>query len=337
MERRFSLGRIIISVIAVLLVCVFVFMLLNDSKLQNFLNSDYQQNNEYNYEQEQTISTNINKVHSSLEKSISSIVLYSDEYGGNGVLADRLHYTLNKELFSSLNDQIQKYPRIIGQSLDIPVTNFEIHGESFETILARIGTETVFTAKAFTMPAESDEKADVYLKTIAGSPVEFNTQTYVSLGNVSINGIEGQLSRSHSENDDGAYIFKRNISGEEMKIRSGAKVEFDISEQYRNSFPVIFFGKNDYSNTERYIQKHLSVIRHQTSDDKYIIICRTPANSELDTAMTENFGLNYIRTNDKIEYTDLAEKIYFRMKTLKYLDIISGSVKKAEQKIIPQG
>ena len=96
---------------------------------------------------------------------------------------------------------------------------------------------------------------------------------------------------------------------------------------------MIFFGNNNYTSVKQFVRYHNDIIKHQLSNDRYIIVCRTPANSELDIAMSENFGLNYIRTDDKIDYKDLSEKIYFRMKTLKYFEIISNSVKKAEKRI----
>ncbi len=340
MERKLNLGHVIITVVAILLVALFLFMLYNDNKLQNFLHPGYQQNSEYNYEEEHTISRNIAKVQASMNKSFSSIVLYSDEYGGDGVLARNLHNIINAELFTSLNNQLQRYPGITGQTLDIPVSNFEVHNEPFETIMARIGVETIFTARRFVMPASSDEPAEIRLKTIDNTPVVFSTQQSVSLGKVTVNNISGTLSRPIVEDEesyDGTFLFRRDESGEEIKILSGAKVTLEVSEKYRDSLSVIFLGNNDYPNVTKYISSVSSVISHQNIS-KYIVICRTPANSELDEKMTEQFGTNYIRideNDDKIDYGDLAEKIYYRMKTLKYLDIIKSSVQKAEKRIFP--
>ena len=342
MERRLNLGHVIISIVAVLLVVVFLLMLSNDSKLQNFLNPDYHQDSEYNYEQEQIITQNITKVQASINKSFNSIVLYTDEYGGNGGLARNLHDIINNDLFGRLNNELQKYPRIIGQTLDMPVSNFEVHNESFETILARLGIETIFTAKRFIMPASTDEQAEIRLKTVSNTPIIFSSQPYTSLGQVTINNIPGQLSRpiiEEGDNDGDVFFFRRNESGEEMKILSGAKVTVEISEKYKSGLPVIFFGNNDYPNIQKYIRSVTSIVEAQDISNKYIIICRTPANSELDEKMEENFGINYIRideNDDAIDYKDLSEKIYYRMKTLKYLDIISGSVQKAEKRVLPK-
>lgn len=339
LERRFDLGRIIISAVALLLVALFLLMIFNDSKLQNFLHPDIRQESEYDHEQEENITRNIAKVQSSIDKNLGSIVLYSDEYGHNGVLADKLHTIINNDLFSQLNIQLQNYPRILGQTLDIPVSNFEIHGESFETMLARIGVETIFTAQRFVMPASGDEQVDIRLKTISDTPVVFSNQKYTSLGEVTVNHITGQLSRpiaEEEESDENVYIFRRSESGEEMKILSGAKVTFESSEKYRDSLPVIFFGKNDFSGARKYIDSLSAIIERHNDNDKYIVICRIPANTELDEQLEKTFGTNYIRIDDEIDYSDLAEKIYYRMKTLKYLDIIQSSVQKAEKRILPQ-
>ena len=334
MDRRFSIGRIIISIIAVLLVIVFVFMLYNDSKLQNFISQTSQTpvSNADRQQHEQLISQNVQKVQDSVKNNFGSIVLYGDEYAGNGSLANEIYSNINNELFGKLNAEIKRYPGIIGHFLEIPVSNFEVHDENLDTIMTRIGTETVFVAKDFTMPAKSGDGVDVLLKTASGTPLELSIQSYTSLGTVTIKGIEGKLSRSHIE-EPGSYIFRRETDGEETNVVSGSKVSFTVSEQYRECVPVIFFGNNDYKNIDSFVKRHKSIIDHQLQNDKYIIVCRTPANSELAVAMTDAFEANYIRTDEQGSYNDLAEKIYFRMNTLKYFEPVSDSVKQAEKRI----
>ena len=336
MDRRFNAGGIILSVIAFLLVVVFVFMLYNDSKLQNLLYNQTSPNPDSNQiEYEQTITESAQKVQSAINESFSSIVIYGDEYAGNGTLSDELSDKIQGQFFKKINDEIRRYPRIIGQYLEIPVSNVEVHDENFDTILTRIGIETVFVARDCVISADSEEGSEILLKTISGNPLQLSIQSYTSLGTVTINGIEGKLSRSHSE-ETGAYIFKRDSDGEEVKIVSGTQVKFSVSEEYRESVPVIIFGNNNsYSNLNKFIKSCQKIIQHQVVNDKYIIICRTPANSDVDNTMTETFGHNYIRTGETIDYNDLAEKIVFRMKTLKYLDTVSESVEKAEKNIFP--
>ncbi len=333
MERRFSIGRIIISVIAVLLVIIFVFMLYSDNNLQSFISQTSQTafSNADQQQHEQLITNNTKKVQASI-KDFGSIVLYGDNYSGNGTLANEIYKRINNELFEKLNAEVKRYPRIIGQFLEIPVHNFEVHNESLDTIMTRIGTETVFVAKDFVIPSKSNEGVDIYLKTVSGNPIDLSVQSYTSLGKVTIGGVVGKLSRSHSE-ESGAYIFKRVTNGDEINIMSGSIVSFATSEQYRECLPVIFFGNNNYSSVDRFIKYHSDIIKHQLNSDKYIIVCRTPANSELDIAMDKKFGPNYIRTDEEGNYTELSEKIYFRMKTLKYFETVSDSVLKAEKRI----
>ena len=335
MDRRFNIGGIILSVIAVLLVVFFVFILYNDNKLQNFLSQQTSQNsNGSQTDYEQVITENVEEIQNAVN-SFGSITVFGDEYAGNGTLSDALSDEFDNELFGKINEQIKRYPAIIGQYLEMPVSNFEVHDESFNTIMTRIGVETVFVARDCVISANSEEGSDILLKTISGNPLQLSIQSYTSLGTVTINGIEGKLSRSHSE-EAGAYIFKRSSDGEEVEIVSGTQVKFSVSEEYKDSIPVIIFGNNNhYSNLKQFIKYCQKIIEHQSANDKYIIVCRTPANSDVDNTMTETFGHNYIRTGENIDYNDLAEKIFVRMKTLKYLDGISESVQKAENSIFP--
>ncbi len=335
MDRRFNIGGIILSVIAVLLVVFFVFILYNDNKLQNFLSQQTSQNsNGSQTDYEQIITKNVEEIQNAIN-SFGSITVFGDEYAGNGTLSDALSDEFDNELFGKINEQIKRYPAIIGQYLEMPVSNFEVHDESFNTIMTRIGVETVFVARDCVINANSEEGSDILLKTISGNPLQLSIQSYTSLGTVTINGIEGKLSRSHSE-EAGAYIFKRSSDGEEVEIVSGTQVKFSVSEEYKDSIPVIIFGNNNhYSNLKQFIKYCQKIIEHQSANDKYIIVCRTPANSDVDNTMTETFGHNYIRTGENIDYNDLAEKIFVRMKTLKYLDGISESVQKAENSIFP--
>lgn len=335
MDRRFNIGGIILSVIAVLLVVFFVFILYNDNKLQNFLSQQTSQNsNGSQTDYEQVITKNVEEIQNAIN-SFGSITVFGDEYAGNGTLSDALSDEFDNELFGKINEQIKRHPAIIGQYLEMPVSNFEVHDESFNTIMTRIGVETVFVARDCVISANSEEGSDILLKTISGNPLQLSIQSYTSLGTVTINGIEGKLSRSHSE-EAGAYIFKRSSDGEEVEIVSGTQVKFSVSEEYKDSIPVIIFGNNNhYSNLKQFIKYCQKIIEHQSANDKYIIVCRTPANSDVDNTMTETFGHNYIRTGENIDYNDLAEKIFVRMKTLKYLDGISESVQKAENSIFP--
>lgn len=335
MDRRFNIGGIILSVIAVLLVVFFVFILYNDNKLQNFLSQQTSQNsNGSQTDYEQVITKNVEEIQNAIN-SFGSITVFGDEYAGNGTLSDALSDEFDNELFGKINEQIKRYPAIIGQYLEMPVSNFEVHDESFNTIMTRIGVETVFVARDCVISANSEEGSDILLKTISGNPLQLSIQSYTSLGTVTINGIEGKLSRSHSE-EAGAYIFKRSSDGEEVEIVSGTQVKFSVSEEYKDSIPVIIFGNNNhYSNLKQFIKYCQKIIEHQSANDKYIIVCRTPANSDVDNTMTETFEHNYIRTGENIDYNDLAEKIFVRMKTLKYLDGISESVQKAENSIFP--
>lgn len=331
MEKRLNIGNVILTVIAVVLIGVFGFIIYNDSKFQKNNTVGVQTDTEY----EKLIAENMQRIQNLIDNNLNEIVVYGDEYLNDNAIASELENIIDQELFFKINDLTAKYPRVIGYHLSIPVSNFEVHGESLETIMARMGIVTTIVGKACVIPSDTNTETEIQLdKAGANTPLNFLKQTYVKLGKVTIGNIEGSI--SISENKPNSYMFKRTSYGDETKIKSGTKVYFESSEKYRNAVPIIFFGNNEFKDTQQYLNYIRAIIQHQNKNDKYIIICRTKANSELDTTMSNIYGYNYIRTDDDIDYKDLSEKIYSRMKFLKYTNRISNAVEKAESQLFEE-
>ena len=331
MEKKLNIGNVILTIVAVVLIALFGFIIYNDNKFQSNSTIDVQTNNEY----EQLITENMDKIQKVINNNLNEIVFYGDEYLNNNALASGLQNVFEKELFTKINGLTSKYPRVIGYHLSIPVSNFEVHGESLETIMARMGIVTTVIGKRCVIPADTDTSIEIQLnKAGANIPFNFVKQTYTKLGTVTIDNIPGKI--SISEDNPDSYIFTRSTPGNETKIKSGTKVYFESSQQYKNALPVIFFGNNDFTSNQQYMNYIRTIIQNQDKKDKYIIICRTKANSELDVAMSELYEYNYIRTDDDIDYNDLSEKIYSRMKFLKYTSRISNAVEKAEKQLFAE-
>lgn len=339
MERKINVRHVLLTLAAVALIGIFIFILFYDNQLQNLqilnFNNTQTEKRQEQTEYEQLVIQNTERVQTTIDKELTGIVLYGDNYLGGGRLALHLQNTFETELFQKINGVIKQYPSILGHELKIPVANFEVVNENLDTIMTRIGAEPLLVAKRFVIPADTTP-VEISLKTVNGTEVDFLSQSSVSMGTATINDIEGNIQIAYND-DKKIYTFTRNIAGDETTIVSGTKVYTELQEKYREYIPVIFFGNNDYTILKNYLNRYKEIVQHQTThQDKYIIICCAPANSTLDTAMTETFGYNYIRTDKEIDYTDLAEKVYFRMKTLKYLNILNSSIEKAERKILPE-
>ncbi len=331
MEKKLNIGNVVLTVVAVLLIGLFGFIIYNDNRLQSHSAVEVRTDPAY----EQLITENMEKIQKVINNNLNSIVFYGDEYLGNNAIASGLQNIFDKELFSDINSLTEKYPRVIGYKLSIPVINFEVHDESIDTIMARLGIVTTVVGKSCVIPADTETGIEIELnKAGANTTMKFSGQTYIHLGTVTINDIEGSI--SSSEDNEDVYIFKRTSPGKETKIKSGTKVYFESFQQYKNALPIIFFGNNDFANTQQYMNYIRAIIQRQDNKEKYIIICRTKANSELDTAMTELYGNNYIRTDDEIDYKDMSEKIYSRMKLLKYTNRVANSVEGAKRRLFEE-
>ena len=326
MEKKLNIGNVILTIVAVLLIGTFGFIIYNDSRFQSQIAVDVRTDPEY----EQLIAENMEKIQKVINNNLNEIVFYGDEYLNDNDLATKLKNVFDKELFSSINGLTEKYPRVIGYKLSIPISNFEAHNESFETILARMGIVTTVVGKSCVIPADTDTALEIKLnKAGANTPMNFSKQSYIKLGTVTINDIQGSI--SISSDTPNLYRFKRTSPGVETKVKSGTKVHFKSEEMYKDALPIIFFGNNDFRNTQQYTNYVKAIIQRHNNKEKYIIICRTKANSELDTTMTEIYGNHYIRTDDDIDYQDLSEKIFSRMKLLKYTSRVANAVEKSKK------
>ncbi len=340
MERRLSIGRIFLILLAVVLVGVFGFLLYNDGKLQNlqvmdFNNSQDENRQELNAHNQQIIQQ-ADTVQQSIDNTITGLVLYGNTSLGSGKLSYQLKNTLNTELFKKINDTIKQTPSIIGHQVTLPVADLGISSETTDTILARLGITPLVVAKDFTIPADT-APVEIGIKTIMGTFPNFAAQADSNFSRISINGIEGRLKITQENNNEKIYFFVRKDAGEAVNIISGTRIIPEIAEIYQSYTPVIFF-EFEQDDAAKYISTVKAVLKHhEKHNEQFIVIYRTKANSEMDVALSEAFGYNYIRTDEEeIDYADLAEKIYFRIKTLKYLDEIINTVQKAENVIFSE-
>ncbi len=334
MEKKISIRQIVLIIIAVVLVGVFALMMYIDGKHQTVQINTFHENETVRRKEESEYDAllldSLQNINAAMDSSLKEIVFYGDEYLCEGVLAEEFQKVFDKEVFQDVNAIFGKSSQMVGKLPSVTTRNVEIHQEPMEEILMRIGATVLMTKEAFTIPADTSETEVVLADQYNHIPV-FTRQPYIRFGTVTINGIDGKLKLSDEE---GKYLFERLEAGEETYVEAGIKVYAELSESYRDGTPVLFFGSTRDEGVSQFIRHHKQILKHQNlRDDRYIIVCRTQSNSKLDQEMTKAFGYHYIRVDDDIDYPDLAERIYFRMKTLEFLDPVMQAVAQAEEEL----
>ena len=180
MEKKLNIGNIILTVVAVLLIGLFGFIIYNDNRLQSHSAVEVRTDPAY----EQLITENMEKIQKVINNNLNSIVFYGDEYLGNNAIASELQNIFDKELFSDINSLTEKYPRVIGYKLSIPVINFEVHNESIDTIMARLGIVTSVVGKSCVIPADTETGIEIELNKAGANtpevyPFQKTTKMYI--------------------------------------------------------------------------------------------------------------------------------------------------------------
>ncbi len=273
--------------------------------------------------------------------SIPGFVCWGDECAagnGYGSLETRLASRINSALVTDLEDSFRKFSGLYYMShLDIPVENMGVTNEGFYEILARAGVKQVFTAEDIEIPAGAGRR-DMRLCGAYGGEYHFSEQKYVKFGTTTVLGVDGRLYTGSTYYDDLHFVmaFERNVAGEAVTVPAGTQVTFAGSEQYPSYIPVLFFGEQEGVPADIFIDGLKGMIaRSGRDDDAYVVICSTPAGSELDTALTQAFIGHYIQCDKSAEDLRLADlkvisdQIYYKLDALGCFDGVKQAVGQA--------
>lgn len=182
-------------------------------------------------------------------------------------------------------------------TVDIPVINMGVGGETTNTILARNGAVPFLTDGSITIPSEC-KPVRIRLTCESGAPVAPLLQGNAGMESVTIGGIKGVITHGQG------YFFTRSEPGEETKIPDGTVIVTEGSGKYLDYLPVIFIGQNGgYTGYFDLVDQQRAIIEHQTKNgDRYIIIgmhTTTPGYREdLEELMVEEFGDKYINLRE---------------------------------------
>ncbi len=329
-----SKGWNILGIIALILVVGgFGAFYMWDKSEQEKQNTAFQQqdkeDNQKQYARSKAITRYMEDVQKTVQSEMSGFVILGDDYiaaRNNLSFQSCLSMTIDNKLFYDLNLEMETTAALDSIELEIPVENHAVIDESFLTILTRIGVKPLYLADDITIPALRDT-VEITFKTENDIPVEFSSQVEEKLGRTIIGKVAGAMYFSQKENKY-IYNFMRSKEGSsDISVKAGTSVTVESSEFSKDLIPIVFFGNNDYKNTDQYVKTLKKVIDRQSgSKGRFIIIGRAKAGSDLDKAMSSQFGDNYIRVeaDEKLDIDNqqLADTVFDKMESLGYFSEI---------------
>lgn len=251
-----------------------------------------------------------------LHQYFPGIVCWGDSLtagaGGNGV-------TYPKVLSSLIQKQVcdpydlksysgSKHSHLIDSAdytLEIPVINMGVGGETSITIAGRNGAIPYILSEALTIPSGTTP-VEIHFTSKGGEYVAPLRQGQSGVNSVTIGGIEGTLSiiQNTWESKEYSYTFTRMAAGEIKTVPAGTEIITAASSQYLDYITVIFIGQNGgYRDFDDLILQQRAIIDHQTSNnDRFIIVGLHTGTKEsraaLEEAMKKEYGGKYINLRE---------------------------------------
>ena len=175
---------------------------------------------------------------------------------------------------SSITNSINNH--MMTDECSIPIANLSVPWETNYTLLARAGATKMFV-KAFTIP-ESIEKVEVKIYSEDGNniaPLRWGTQWDGGMTNVTIAGIEGELSSdpSTASFENPVYYFTRSKEGKKVDVKKGERIISESMTDYTDYIPVICIGDDGgWNDFDEMIKQQQAIIDTCKDKDKFIIV-----------------------------------------------------------------
>ena len=304
------------------------------AQLQQQANEREQHDNE-----NQEILTDIyDKLYSQLE--VQDFICWGDSAMAGDkdrTFADSFKKVAEENLFSPLTKCFGKVIENEDYAMpSIHVTNMGVSNEGLRQILVRAGVKTMELGEWIQIPAEDDPVTvrlmddEAWNSEDKDAELKFAKQRDVGFGKVWIDDIEGTLIATDDWFDSGhpRYAFVRDEQGSRQSVGSGTKVEIESATEYIGDIPIFFF-ENDtgrsidgfVSDVEDLVYRYANLEDEEEGEESpydlpFVVIFSTNEGSDMDRAMSNAFGNNYIRnenlSSDMTEraYKKLAQKVY---------------------------
>ena len=230
-----------------------------------------------------------------------------------------------------------RYPDVLAELTGKTIVNYGIGGDSAVTIASRQGGVKMLLDEALNIPAET-ESTEVKIKSELG--IELNLlrndlQGSRGVNPVTINGVEGKISRVDTTEDDVTttkYYFTRSEAGEAVTAAADSVVlPASMTNGSREDLNIIFIGQNGgYPNSN--VEGLMSVIDKMIANlnsDRYVVVGLTTSQRRAyEPIMQRKYGAKYINmrewlaSNEAIESIGLTNKLSDEDKS----SILAGNV-----------
>ena len=219
----------------------------------------------------------------------------------------------------------------------VSIKNMGVANENMPQILARAGVNKVFLSEGINISSSSDPvlvklDGEESLESNNGEELLFARQNFDQFGKVTISGIEGKLDTTEEWYDSihPRYAFIRDQEGDPQFVEAGTEVELETASKFLGDISIFFFENNTGQSVDSFVNDLKKLVAryassntlkkdeededqednydHQSDNDRdatnetaydlpYIVICRTKEDSDLDIALKNEFGDNYIRND----------------------------------------
>lgn len=162
-------------------------------------------------------------------------------------------------------------PNVLERLSGATVLNYGGYAENTNCIATRSGASEFTLTKDVVIRAD-DSPVEVEFATEFGDIEKILKYTDAGLNPVTINGIEGRLSRD----DEGKYYFERSLWGDETPVLAGTVITpFSVSDKSEDDINIIWTAGNDNLQSTEDIEALIDKIDKMiafSGSDKYVIV-----------------------------------------------------------------
>lgn len=264
------------------------------------------------------------------------IVCWGDnEMAGDGELSlpKVLRELANERLFAEVTaDFSNSMGKEADPALSVTVNNMGVRNEGMREILVRAGVNELQVGQWMQLPGDTDPHNIELKDDTSWSMLHFAEQSEARFGSVEIDGITGTFTAGDGEYDEDhpRIAFVRDEEGTSVSLGAGTQIGIACATDHIGDIPVFFFEDDTADSVSGFVEDLTELVERYTETGEsetapetepseglaYVVICTAEEDSELDEALREAFGDQYIRSDTyayemtEDGYKKLAEKVF---------------------------
>ena len=261
-----------------------------------------------------------------------------------GIINQQINALLSESFESVIDSTNNTAPAVL-------INDMRVTDEGMQEILTRSGVDDIEIGEWAMIPKEPELINLVLKNSESGITLHFAEQKGTDFGKATISGVEGKLTAGDGEYDEDHpnFAFIRDEEGDSFQVGVGTNVEVESATKYIGNVPVFFFGEDTVESVElvddfvtdakRLVEMYVDSDEENDQEKPYAIVCTTDKDSELDEALEETFGDNYIRNPynknmaSESNYGKLAKLVYAELDNQGCFGNIKGKVSEAEENL----